>query len=112
LQARHRWERGRNEASARGVGISAREVKQLPRSAQDATAVTGEPLTGEDLVEELFAMWEGARHDASDAWHCWREDGGSIAYAVYRAAEDRADAAQDALAAAAFDLVEKQGVSL
>jgi hypothetical protein len=49
----------------------------------------------------LFAIWTAARAEANVAYDAWCEAGGSAAYAVYRAAEDRADAAELALAAAA-----------
>ena len=47
--------------------------------------------------EELFAMWCAARAEANLAYDAWREAPGGEAYAVYRAAEDRADAAEAAL---------------
>jgi hypothetical protein len=43
--------------------------------------------------------WRDARDDAARAWRDWRAAPGSaMAYAAYRAAQDREDAAQDALA--------------
>jgi hypothetical protein len=43
--------------------------------------------------------WRDARDDAAQAWLAWRAaPGNSVAYAAYRAAQDREDAAQDALA--------------
>jgi hypothetical protein len=47
--------------------------------------------------EELFAMWCAARAEANLAYDAWCEMPGGDAYAVYRAAEDRADAAETAL---------------
>jgi len=47
---------------------------------------------------ELFAVWSAARAEANVAYSAWCEVPGSDAYAVYRAAEDRADAAERALA--------------
>jgi len=44
---------------------------------------------------ELFAAWHLARKEANSAFERWREGLGP--YIAYRAAEDRADAAQDAL---------------
>lgn len=43
--------------------------------------------------------WREAHDDAVDAYRCWRAWGTRTEYAAYRAAQDRADAAQDALAA-------------
>jgi hypothetical protein len=43
--------------------------------------------------------WRDARDEAALAWRAWRAaPGDSAAYAAYRAAQDREDAAQDALA--------------
>jgi hypothetical protein len=47
---------------------------------------------------ELYAVWSAAHAEANVALDEWRESPGPETYAVYRAAEDRADAAQDALA--------------
>jgi hypothetical protein len=48
-----------------------------------------------------YAMWTAARAEANLAYDAWCESGGSDTYAVYRAAEDRADAAEQALAVVA-----------
>lgn len=48
----------------------------------------------------LRSMWAAAEAEAVDAYEHWRAVGGRMAYAVYLAAAARADAAQDALAAA------------
>jgi hypothetical protein len=42
--------------------------------------------------------WREAHDDAVDAYLTWRASGTRTEYATYRAAQDRADAAQDALA--------------
>jgi hypothetical protein len=44
--------------------------------------------------EELFALWSAARAEANLAYDAWCQCPGADAYAVYRAAEDRADAAE------------------
>ena len=44
--------------------------------------------------DELFALWSAARAEANLAYDAWCEAPGPDAYAVYRAAEDRADAAE------------------
>jgi hypothetical protein len=46
----------------------------------------------------LRLAWQDAQWDARSSYEAWTEDGGLEAYAVYRAAQERADAAQDALA--------------
>jgi hypothetical protein len=48
--------------------------------------------------DELFAIWTVAAAEANLAFDEWRIRPGSEAYAVFLAAEDRASAAQDALA--------------
>jgi hypothetical protein len=46
--------------------------------------------------------WRDARDEAAHAWRAWRASpGNAAAYAAYRAAQDREDAAQDALALSA-----------
>ena len=44
----------------------------------------------------------GAQDEAVAAYQAWREAPGQAAYAIYRAAQDRADQAQDAMAADAL----------
>jgi hypothetical protein len=48
--------------------------------------------------EELFAIWSAARAEANLAYDAWCANPGADAYTVYRAAEDRADAAELSLA--------------
>jgi hypothetical protein len=49
-------------------------------------------------VVELFDVWVAAAVDAREAYDAWRATPGRIAFTTYRAAQDRADAAQDRLA--------------
>lgn len=51
-----------------------------------------------DSADTLLACWEDAAGEAREAYVHWRADKSLEAYALYRAAADRADAAQDALA--------------
>jgi hypothetical protein len=51
--------------------------------------------------DELFVIWSAARAEANMAYDAWCESPGRMTYAVYRAAEDRADAAEVALIAGA-----------
>jgi hypothetical protein len=53
----------------------------------------------------LFTVWSAARAEANLAYAAWCDAPGTRAYAVYLAAEDRADAAEQALALAARPLV-------
>lgn len=50
------------------------------------------------LLVELLDAWRSARDECNAAYEAWCQAPGSSPYAVYRAAADRADAAQDALA--------------
>lgn len=52
----------------------------------------------EGLLEEVFVLWSAARAEANDAYEAWCDTPGGAAYSVYRAAEDRADAAETELA--------------
>ena len=57
-------------------------------------------------LDEAFVLWSAARAEANLAYEAWCASPGSNAYAVYRAAEDRADAAEAELAATrAGDLI-------
>jgi hypothetical protein len=56
-------------------------------------------LAGEDFDDPLHAAWRAAHDEATAAYEAWRSRGGGEAFAIYRAAAVRADAAQDALAA-------------
>lgn len=49
-------------------------------------------------LEEEFVVWSAARAKANDAYDAWCGNPCRLAYAVYRAAEDRADAAETELA--------------
>jgi hypothetical protein len=54
---------------------------------------------------EAFAVWSAARAEANLAYDAWCESPGSEAYAVYRAAEDRSDAAEADLAGVAAEVL-------
>ena len=56
-------------------------------------------MTTAQRHDELFTIWSAARAEANLAYQAWCEMGGGDAYTVYRAAEDRSDAAEQALAA-------------
>ncbi len=47
--------------------------------------------------DEAFVIWSAARAEANLAYDWWCAAPGADAYAVFRAAEDRADAAEHAL---------------
>jgi hypothetical protein len=48
--------------------------------------------------DELALVWHAAQLDAVSAYCAWSESPGGTAYTAYRAAQDRADSAQDELA--------------
>jgi hypothetical protein len=48
-------------------------------------------------INEIGADWLAARGEATSAFDAWRASPGATGYAVYLAAADRADAAQDEL---------------
>jgi hypothetical protein len=62
-------------------------------------------MTSAQVHDELFTIWSAARAEANVAYEAWCDVPGSDAYVVYRAAEDRADAAEHALMAAADELL-------
>ena len=55
-------------------------------------------MTTTQRHDELFTIWSAARAEANLAYSAWCDVPGGDAYTVYRAAEDRADAAEQALA--------------
>lgn len=70
-----------------------RNLPDRARDAQDGIA-DADSLR----IEEIHAGWRAACDEAEWALDAWRAAPGRSAYAVYRAAADRADAAQDELA--------------
>jgi hypothetical protein len=56
------------------------------------SAIQGHPRGAE------YDAWSDAHVEAEDAYWRWKRDGGAAHYATYRAAQDREDAAQEALA--------------
>ena len=62
-------------------------------------------MTAAQLHDEQFAIWSVARAEANLAYQAWCEVPGLDAYLVYRAAEDRADAAERALVVGTAPLV-------
>jgi hypothetical protein len=59
----------------------------------------GAPVTLASHADVLAARWVAAATEARVAYDAWRHDRSATAASVYPAAADRADAAQDALAA-------------
>jgi hypothetical protein len=74
----------------------------------DPLAMIPDPIRGPRasaavLLGEPAWAWRDAQAEAALAYSAWCRDPGAGAYAVYRAAQDRADAAQDVLARRAHD---------
>lgn len=57
------------------------------------------PIAWNWLYFELADAWRAAEDEATVAYREWLETGDRLAFTIYRAAQDRADAAQDELAA-------------
>jgi hypothetical protein len=69
----------------------------------DPLAMIPDPLGGPRetatvLLGDPAWAWRDAKAAAALAYEAWCREPGASPYAVYRAAQDRADAAQDALA--------------
>jgi hypothetical protein len=84
--------------------MTTRELRQLLEHVDDTREIVLRGQAGEGgprAVDELRAVWSAARAEANLAYEAWRARPARATYAVFRAAEDRCDAAQDALASAA-----------
>jgi hypothetical protein len=81
--------------------MSANELKAL----LDQVADTRELVLRRAAVMDpqwsaLYNAWSDAHEEAEEAYREWRLRSGAAFYSAYRAAQDREDAAQDALAEA------------
>ncbi len=80
--------------------MSVHELRELLERIEDTHEIVLQssprdtPRAGEPL-----AVWRDARNEANAALEAWRCRPSAGAYAVYRAAEDRADAAEASLRA-------------
>ncbi|HEX8104203.1 MAG TPA: hypothetical protein VF533_16410 [Solirubrobacteraceae bacterium] len=74
------------------------EAPPVPVAVAVAPEPALEPAPWPATPEELFVMWSAARAEANLAYDAWCARPGTAGYAVYRAAEDRADAAEASLA--------------
>jgi hypothetical protein len=82
--------------------MSAKDLEELLGGVEDTRELVLRPVEEDDdidwRVDELHLAWVAAAAEAQDAYADWRERSGRDAYLVYRAAEDRADAALATLA--------------
>ena len=70
--------------------------------AHETGLVLSRPVpVGASPSDQLWFAWDEAQLEAEHAYEAWRVSRDTAGYAAYRAAQDRADAAQDALASAA-----------
>ena len=77
--------------------MTANHLQQLLQDLEDTRElVLSYEVPNEDV---LLTAWRGAHNEAVAAFEAWCRTAGGDAYAVYLAAEDRADAALDTLAA-------------
>lgn len=74
--------------------MSAHELRDLLDQVPDTYELV---LRREAPPDPVHSAWSDAHEEAVQAYRAWRIAGGASAYAVYRAAQDREDAAQDAL---------------
>ena len=77
--------------------MSLRELKTLLDQVHDTRELV---LRRAPAWNAEYGAWSDAHEEAEGAWRTWRSEGGRDAYLAYRAAVDREDAAQDALAKA------------
>jgi hypothetical protein len=76
--------------------MSAHELKDLLDQVPDTRELV---IRRADTWAPELDAWKDARDDARAAYSAWQRVQNADAYAAYRAAQDREDAAQDALAA-------------
>ena len=80
--------------------MSAQELRDLLERVEDTREVVLRRLEDRERAEP-FVIWREARGDANAAYAAWRSHPSRDTYFAYRAAEDRADAAEDSLSRAA-----------
>lgn len=80
--------------------MSVHELKELLDQVADTRELVLRRSAGRGSEwNELYDVWSDAHEDAEEAYRAWILRGGAENYVLYRAAQDREDAAQDALAA-------------
>ena len=82
--------------------MSPRDLEDLLERIEDTKEIVLGPSAHDDAIGDLHAVWVDARHVARQAYEYWRAHPGAESYSVSRAAADRVDAAEDALARASL----------
>ena len=77
------------------MAMTTQELKDLLRDVPDTREIVIRPSS--PAVDELTSAWRAAEEEAERALDAWRSAPGRESFAAFRAAQDRADAAQDAL---------------
>jgi hypothetical protein len=77
--------------------MTVRQLHNLLRGLDDTRELVVSKGVEGDVLKEV---WRAAQDEADHAYAIWRDLRGTDAYALYRAAADRADAALDALVSA------------
>jgi hypothetical protein len=81
--------------------MSAHELKALLDQVSDTRELVLRRAAGQGPAwNALYDAWSDAQEEAEDAYRSWLRSRSGRDYAAYRAAQDREDAAQDALAEA------------
>jgi hypothetical protein len=75
--------------------MSTRDLKLLLDDVPDTLEIV---LRREPRLDPELEAWRDAHEETARAFAAWRGAPGRLSYAAYRAAQDREDAAQDALA--------------
>jgi hypothetical protein len=80
--------------------VSSHELKHLLDQVPDTREIV---LRRPRTWSADYDAWRDARDETGDAYRAWRAAPTRESYAIYRAAQDREDAAQDTLAIGARD---------
>lgn len=78
--------------------MSTQDLKTLLDQVADTRELVLRKASPHRDTSAAYDAWSNAHEEAQDAYWTWLAAGGADAYAAYRAAQDREDAAQDALA--------------
>ena len=79
--------------------MDAQQLYDLLADVPDTREIVIRPRERAVEADGLLDAWRSAREEANLALDAWRRSPGRARFSVFRAAEDRADAAEDALAA-------------